>query len=680
MAVAIMVLNFTACSSDDDDNVNPTLPTGQLVTPTEDAVTVKVDGSYVVYGELEHGFDKALQRRLQGKLTSPVQADCFVFDVAALFQSSLSEDEWKEVVRRCSAGDASFLITQCTFKEFYNFAVLYSLSMMLLEQDNCQDDTDPAMVAESEARAKRFMANVVRNAYMAGLQADGIMTRGTVVNGQELDWENISQWPEEKQNTIMFDAYAYCGGNEIYVLNANAGKYVGEEAGKQPENDYGWGQKADAIADWLNRQRKKDDAGTRAGLADFARAITRGDGSTAISDLMSAQTKEFVFDYQYPNVTDPSVATAYSAIKVQYAVYSAYDFGGDVEYYQVRQNITVMNDKIFCSPGFQTGWYDEGSQVAVLASGAWMKRIDTKMWLEGSGKKSTVSAAPLNENGSSSGSTSTGGSYSTTTGSTDGYSVGASVGKTGLTVSANYTHTWTYSTSEGTTWNTSTNWSTKDLTTVFTQGNDDNATVTWTHTGFTPTKEHDTDAENVKVLLKSTCCTDEQTLWKVEKPSGIYTLKANFNVVSEIAKIFIPQGTTIDPDLSFDTQDNSHDISFDLTAPNRFKCIWNNLVVDYGTPMEGMTMADQINYIDDFLSRNYGNNSAYYCWAGAFISTEATADGSENARAVFQTFKNSIVGMKQQLRAAHCGGRIVFGLKPDGKEELTDSLAIDINN
>ena len=202
MAMAITMQGFIACTDDNSDNPTQTASVEQPVTQTEDAVTVKVDGSYVVFGELEHGFDQALQRRLQGNMTSPVDADCFVFDVAALFESSLSVDEWKEVVRRCSAGDASFLITHCTFKEFYNFAVLYYLGMAALELDNFQGDTDSAAEAKAkaEARAKRFMAGVVRNAYMAGLQADGTMTRGTEVNGQELDWENVRQWLRNPMN------------------------------------------------------------------------------------------------------------------------------------------------------------------------------------------------------------------------------------------------------------------------------------------------------------------------------------------------------------------------------------------------------------------------------------------------------------------------------------------------
>ena len=90
MAMAITMQGFTACTDDNSDNPAQTASVEQPVTQTEDAVTVKVDGSYVVFGELEHGFDQALQRRLQGNMTSPVDADCFVFDVAALFESSLS--------------------------------------------------------------------------------------------------------------------------------------------------------------------------------------------------------------------------------------------------------------------------------------------------------------------------------------------------------------------------------------------------------------------------------------------------------------------------------------------------------------------------------------------------------------------------------------------------------------
>ncbi len=680
LAAAAITLMMTTSCTDNDDNATPQ-PSGTTEQPTEqteDALAVKYDGNYVVYGELNDGIAAALQRRLQGSMTSPMDADCFVINPTGLGQLDMSMEEWKSLVRRIGTGEASVVLTQCSFINFYNFFTAYFSTLLYMEQENYQGDPDAE--AQARAQASRRMANIVRNAYMAGGQADGAVTRGTEVNGQELDWAHIDQWPKEKQMATMFDAYAFSGGNEIYVLNAEASKYLNEEVPEQPNNDYEWGQKADAMADWLNRQGK-DDAETRAGMADFSRAVTRAGGSTAISDLMNAQTKEFVFDYKYPSLFDTSVASAYSAIKVQYSVYGAYDFSGNVEYYQVRQNITVMNDKLFIDPG-DRWWGRSNDGRWTLARGAYMKRIDTKLWLEGSGTKSVVSAAPLNENGSSSGSSSSGGGTTHTEGGSDGYSIGGSAGMSGLnptfSISGSYSHTKTYSDATSTTWNTTTNWSTKDLTTVFTQGNDANATVTWKHTGYTPKTGDDAHVSKLKPLLRSTCVTDEQTLWKVQDPSGSYTLRANLNVVAEIYKI---AWTGSSYDGNRPTQDNPHDISFELNAPNRYKVKWNNVIYDYGTKPDDMSMIEYSEYIDRFIEKTYGCGSANFCWAGLFTSTEATADGSENACAVFQTFKNSIRGMKQQLRAKGVKGRIVFGLKHDGVEDekLVDQIILALD-
>ena len=687
---ASVLMALAGCRDNDDIAPAETAETAeQPTTPTQDALTVKYDGSYVVYGELEHDFDLALQRRLQGSMASPMDADCFIFDMAALNQSSLSLDEWKEMVRRCQSGKASYVITQCSFKDFYDFAVLYILSVMAIELENYQGDTDPDAQAEAKARAKQRMANVVRNAYIASGQADGAMTRGTEVNDQELDWENIDQWPQEKQNAIMFDAYAFCGGNEIYVLNAEASKYMNgeEEEADQPDNDYEWGQKADAIADWLNRQGK-DDAETRSGLSDFRHAVTRAEGSIPINDLMAAQTKEFVFDYRYDNQWIwNEISTAYSAIKVRYTAYDAYNFGDNVEYYQVRQNIIVMNDLIFSEGGsnYAPGWFDRPDIFTrqygkkTYGRGAWMKSIDTKMWLEGSGTKSVVSASPLNENGSSSGSSTTGGATATTEGwsVSHGFSLGGSIDshKTLLgSLSYNFAHTKEHSTTNEISWNTTTNWSTKDLTTAFTQGNDANATVTWKHLGNTPTTVDGAKTNAIKPLLNHTCITDEQTLWKIENPSGTYTLKANFNVTSELMEI-TPEW--VNHPITFTTP-NPYDISFELNAPNRYKAKWNNYVINYGSVQGDPILTGAL---DDYLEKTYGVSSGNSCWASLFISTEATADGSDNARAVFQTFKNSIRGLKQTMRNKGYGGTLVFGLKRDTEDEdkPIDKLTLDLN-
>ena len=170
--------------------------------------------------------------------------------------------------------------------------------------------------------------------------------------------------------------------------------------------------------------------------------------------------------------------------------------------------------------------------------------------------------------------------------------------------------------------------------------------------------------------MKSTCQTDEQTLWKIQNPSGTYKLKANFNVVSEICK-FGNFGH------DFVTQDNSHDISFDLNAPDRFKLKWNNVIYDYGSVTGDIQLT---HYLDEYIENTYGNKSANFCWARLFISTEASANGSDNAASVFQTFKNSIVGMKVQLYQKGFRGKMVFGLKRDGVSSLTDKIVIDLDN
>jgi len=676
-AAAITLLMTTAvltsCTDNTDDNATPQ-PTEQPATPTEDALAVKYDGNYVVYDDLNDGIAAALQRRLQGSMTSPTDADCFVINPTGLGQLDMSVDEWKNLIRRTYAGEASLVLTQCSFINFYNIFTAYFSTLLYMEQENYQGDSD----AEAQARAQvsQRMANIVRNAYMAGGQADDAVTRGTEVNGQELDWEHIDQWPTEKQMATMFDAYAFSGGNEIYVLNADASKYLNEEVPAQPGNDYEWGQKADAIADWLNRQRK-DDAESRSGLADFSRAVTRAGGSTAISDLMNAQTKEFVFDYKYYN---PKVLTAcvfFSAIKVQYIAYSAYNFDGNVEYYQVRQNITVLNNKTYFpedEDGY--GWWSSGGE---FARGAWMKNIETKMWLEGSGTKSVVSAAPLNENGTSSGSSSSGGGTTHTEGGSEGFSIGGGIGASGksptFSISGSYSHTKTYSDATSTTWNTTTNWSTKDLTTTFTQENDANGTVTWEHTASNKYSHEDLYATGMqkKKLLTGTCVTDEQVLWKINNPSGIYRLWTYFNVENTTVASINHQVKS----LKWFTENSYNTISFDLIAPNRFKQKWNNVIYDYGSITGDIQLT---HYLDEYIESAYGNNSANFCWAGLFTSTEATADGSDNARAVFQTFKNSITGMKVQLYQKGFRGQLVFGLKRDGETKLIDKIVLDMDD
>lgn len=677
--MAMTIALFSSCVDNDDNPTPTTTDVEQEENPTEDALSVTSDHSYVMYGEFDEEFGNALGRRMQGTMTSPSMADVFVVDPSAVSKSDImSTEELKTMIQRTESGEASVVLTKATFREFYDWAQLYVLGYLLMELENYSGDL--GYDSPKAAPARRRMANVMRNAYMAG-QPQTSATRGTTVNGQELDWEHVDSWPAEKQNAVMFDGFAQSGDNELFVMNAAATLNAEAEV-EQPKNDYEWGHKADALADWLNSQ-DAEKAQSRAGLKRFARAATRAGGSTAISDLMSAQTKDFVFDYKLPGIWNTSVWTAYSAITVQYTAYSAYDFKNNVDYYQVIQHITVNNDKIhFTKNG--NSWYNREDGDFVYGRGAWMKSIDTKMWIEGSGNKTIMDASPKNENDTSSGSSSTGGSFTTTNGYSNGYSFGGSLtgsysgsGLGGaLGFSGSYSHTKSYSESNGITWSTTNSWSTQDVTTHFTKGNDANKTVSWTHTGNTPKTKTDTQSDKLPQLLKGTYdIIEEQVLWKIEKPSDKYTLKASFNVVNEIVK---KKNDWLIGTYAFVTQDNKHDISFVLNAPDRYKRVWNNYVINYGTVQGDLNLTGALN---NFIEKSYGNNSANFCWATLFTSTEATADGSDNARAVFQTFKNSIRGLKQTLKKNGYGGTLVFGLKLDTEDEDNpiDKLTLDLN-
>lgn len=686
---------FTSCS-DNDDNTIPEIPTVKPAeTPTEDALSATTDKAYATYGEWDEEFGHALARRLQGAKAPAMAADIYVIDPTdADNLDFVNNEDLKTIIRRTASGEAALVLTKATYREFYDWAQLYVLGFLLIDAEDYMGDGYDSPQA---APARRVIANAVRNAYMAGHKR-GMQTRATTVNGMELDWEHVTSWPEEEQNAIMFDGYALSADNELFVMNAavtlDDDEDDEDDEEQQPQTDYEWGHKADAVVNWLNRQGKAD-AKVRAGLADFSSSLTRAGGSD-ISDLMSAQTKDFVFDYTYQSLEfRRETCTAFSAINVQYRVYSAYDFAGNTEYYQVRQNITVLNDRIHTTLNggewveMRYGPWEPLEEG--YARGAWMKRIDTKMWLEGNGTKSIVSAAPMNENGNTAGTSSSGGSASTTFETVDGYSIGVSAGMSGLepslSISYNQTHTETYTDTKTSTWNTSTSWNTPDLSTTLTLGTDENATVTWVHNGNTPTgpvewifnppycdfKENTTISSNIKTLLKSTCVTDENVLWRVQNPSGSYTLKTSLNVVSEMGWIL----RLYSSQLKFTDVDNQHEISFVLNTPDRFKRKWNNVIYDYGSVNGNIQMT---HYLDEYIESAYGRNSANFCWASLFVSTEATADGSANAREVFQTFKNSIKGMKRQLVAKGFAGRLVFGLKLDGQEDLLDNIVLDLDS
>ena len=391
---------------------------------------------------------------------------------------------------------------------------------------------------------------------------------------------------------------------------------------------------------------------------------------------MRAQQHEAILDYKYPTPLDLRVFTAYGAINIKHQVYSAYQFdasnsGNNIEYYQVRQQITVRNERIYnVPPKYDFWWFRTDDGKYNRGRGCWMAQIYTKMKLEGKGTKRIMFVSPTNKNGSTSGTTTIGGSDGISLGGAGGANFGEIPGLTGGgTFNISYSHSWT--------WSKSTSWSVSDIETKCTWS-DDNPEVLWIHNGYEPRSEEDTnnDRMTTKPMLTSTCTTDENVIWKVENPQDTYKLKAYFHVMAAIVKMQGRKWKTH----AFDYIQNPFDISFVLNTPDRYKYTWSNAIYNYGTAQgDSKLSTDLRNYIDN----KYGSGAEKdvdRCWGETFTTSEATKNGSENARLLFQTFKNRVFADKQAIKAASFGGQIEFVLKPVDDADITESFILDLDN
>ena len=162
----------------------------------------------------------------------------------------------------------------------------------------------------------------------------------------------------------------------------------------------------------------------------------------------------FDYNYQDPfNFTsrDPFAyyKTISAGIDVKYTIYSAHAFGegsnAPKDYYQVKQSVTVYNEKLNSTPD---GTWNYGVSTWGPAShnftrfpysrGPWMKNIKSKMKFSGDGGTMALwDVAPGNENHQR--------TISSETGSSSGWSYGGTAGYGAVTGSVNYSSTISFS-------------------------------------------------------------------------------------------------------------------------------------------------------------------------------------------------------------------------------------------
>jgi hypothetical protein len=669
-----MSAGFTACIVENDNPVTPVAPEEperpgeEYVEPTEDAVEVTTNYSYAVFGNIDDEMGKAISRRLKGTPDVPSMAQIYFLDPQRGVDLGMGEEKWQELVGRTRDGVASLILSQCTFSDFYTFTKYYIQGMVeLAAKQYASDDPDEKPdVSYLQAEAEQRMADALFEGwdYWRKMQPNPDALA-------EPDWENIDSWPAEMQDAVMFDAWGFRGaGNILYVMHG-AMQNDDDEVKPVAQDDqamtaYRWGQKADAVARWINDQLTSD-AQTRAGMENFRRALTRGE-SSSIKDIIGAYTETKVFDYIYPDPHQPGTCKETSAITVIYTIYSAYDFDSKKDYYQVQQKVSIANDKL---PKARYCWrrhddYSDGYKW-VEARGTCMKDVRTSMKLSGSGTISVYDATPGNENKSR--------TFSHNESSSSGWSFSPSLGYQTLYGAISY--------STSVTFDDGYSWSSKDLVCSYNRNGSQvkwdykgQGRVTW---GFPYKREQGHwfgGFENLMPdILVNTCDLNQDVIWMVENPNGDYQLQTTLDIVTFIEK---EDQTWYHGTWPFGEYRNNYgkeeatgEYPATITLPTlpRYKRNWHMVVTAYGN----LTETSQTDSFDNWLASNSMN------WKTDFYTAETSANGSSTAKSQFGKVKETVdKGLKDAIKLKYGKGTYKFELRLDGQSTATASFTIEI--
>lgn len=666
-----MSAGFTACTDTIDNPVTPENPSEQGVDPTpeptEDAVEVTTNYSYAVFGNIDDEMGKAISRRLKGTPDVPSMAQIYFLDPQRGVDLGMGEEKWQELVGRTRDGVASLILSQCTFSDFYTFTKYYIQGMVeLAAKQYASDDPDEKPDTEAmQAEAEQRMADALFEGwdYWRKMQPNPDALA-------EPDWENIDSWPAEMQDAVMFDAWGFRGaGNILYVMHG-AMQNDDDEVKPVAQDDqamtaYQWGQKADAVARWINDQFTSD-AQTRAGMENFRRALTRGE-SSSIKDIIGAYTETKVFDYIYPDFEQPGTCKETSAITVIYTIYSAYDFDSKKDYYQVQQKVSIANNKLpkdYCN--YRHDDYSDGYKW-IKARGTCMKDVRTSMKLSGSGTISVYDATPGNENKSR--------TFSHNESSSSGWSFSPSLGYQTLYGAISY--------STSVTFDDGYSWSSKDLECSY---NRNGSQVKWDYKGqgrvtwdFPYKREtfHWSGGfeKYMPDILINTCDLNQDVIWMVENPNGDYQLQTKLDIVTFIEKeddwwyhdsFFSGEWRN-----NYGKEEATGEYPATITLPKlpRYKRNWHMVVTAYGN----LTETSQTDSFDDWLARNSIN------WKTDFYTAETSANGSSTAKSQFGKVKETVdKGLKDNIKLKYGKGTYKFELRLDGQSTATASFTIEI--
>ena len=677
-----MSAGFTACTDTIDnpatpvDPEEPERPGEEYVEPTEDAVEVTTNYSYAVFGNIDDEMGKAISRRLKGTPDVPSMAQIYFLDPQRGVDLGMGEEKWQELVGRTRDGVASLILSQCTFSDFYTFTKYYIQGMVeLAAKQYVGDDPDAKPDTEAmQAEAEQRMADALFEGwdYWRKMQPNPDALA-------EPDWENIDSWPAEMQDAVMFDAWGFRGaGNILYVMHG-AMQNDDDEVKPVAQDDqamtaYRWGQKADAVARWINDQVTSD-AQTRAGMENFRRALTRGE-SSSIKNLINAYTETKVFDYLAPEISKPGTAKTSSAITVIYTIYSAHDFDSNKDYYQVKQHVSIDNGKLPHNNSENNNYKRQEDESWHISYRPFMKDVSTSMTLSGGGTITLYDATPGNENQSR--------TFSHSESSSSGWSFSPSLGYQTLYGAISY--------STSVSFDDGYSWSSKDLECTYQKNNNQ---PKWDYKGqssrffwnfpYQRNRDNGWDIDHwagidyhkyLPDIFLYTCDLNQDVIWMVENPSGDYKLDATLKICTMLVKSYYTWmhaywWGTYEWRKKFDKELLTGEYSSAITLPKlpRYKRNWHMVVTAYGN----LTETSQTDSFDNWLASNSMN------WKTDFYTAETSANGSSTAKSQFGKVKETVdKGLKDNIKLKYGKGTYKFELRLDGQSTATASFTIEI--
>lgn len=564
--------------------------------PSDDALAVTMDKKVYVFPYEYSGEGKAVAARA----TNQVPLDSEELEAVIIHGSQVGtlDDATRIRLLRLLAGGGAFIVVE---------PELYYLDQFCIKLSNLIDTSDKALDAIDE--------------YLPSPAVDRI-----------LQWAEYSPF-EDLEDTDETDPYEIIGirAQSLYLSdNEKEGvpvsetswvefndpdKELGLEGGRlelQDEDvnewtDYGFGLKADSLAEWVNADEQEEDEAEAAEV----KSLMETKAGISLEKIAKSQRITHQMNNSFFFQTSPHYGTRKNhPIQFQYDIWSAYSKEKQSDFYCVKQRVTLHNEELKCGPSDEYKWYNAAyyskwkmarekyekmgaassvSKLSMNTYGPFLYDFEQSVWIDGE-KPSVENSTPKN---------STSGGVTVTDSFT--YGVGANVGFSGGKPAANL--------SLSATWGTSVARFHPDLS--LTAGIESNGRLKWAYVGKKPESSFRVFGEN-----KHDTATQIQTNTCVLESAWVWSLKTNKSTLSLVTEASVTDAWLIYIVFAAKCFDGylperaTKTFKASITCPPRYTQEWTMNVTT-------RSLGASASKIEDYLQKHLAD----YFWTRGFFST-----------------------------------------------------------